>query len=373
MAGIYIHIPFCKQACHYCDFHFSTSQKLYDKVLEALIVEIESRKKELTDEVSTIYFGGGTPSILKVRDLERIIQTVRTHYNCAPHMELTLECNPDDVNEQVLRDWLRVGVNRLSLGIQSFDDEVLAWMNRAHDARLSVEAFELARSVGFDNISCDLIYGIPNKDESYWKTQLSKMLALKPEHLSCYCLTVEPKTVLDHQLKKGQFSLPDQERTGDEFLVMRDLLKQSGYQQYEVSNFSLPGKESKHNSSYWKSHMYLGFGPSAHSFNGKQRRWNMANNARYVNAIESGEAYWELETLSLNEQYNEYVMTGLRTIWGVDLNRVAAFGANYLAHLEKELTAYTAYFSRTQDNIIQLNEAGLLIADKVASDLFIVD
>ncbi len=373
MAGIYVHIPFCKQACHYCDFHFSTSKNLYHDLLEALLKEIVSRANELTEPISTIYFGGGTPSILETQDLGNIIQTIKSYYACESHIELTLECNPDDVSEQTLSAWRHAGVNRLSLGIQSFDDAVLSWMNRAHNANIGVEAFELARAAGFDNISCDLIYGIPDKDQSYWQDQLEQMLALKPEHLSCYCLTIEPKTALNHQLKQGLFSLPDQEHTGDEFLIMRDHLKQAGYEQYEVSNFALPEKASQHNSSYWKSHLYLGFGPSAHSFNGKTRRWNVSNNARYIKAIVNGDMYWDTEDLSLNEQYNEYVMTGLRTIWGVNTQRISDFGDRFSEHFEREISNYKKYLVQKEDNVVRLNESGLLIADKIASDLFIVD
>jgi oxygen-independent coproporphyrinogen-3 oxidase len=372
MAGIYIHIPFCKQACHYCDFHFSTSTKLYDDLIAALIEEIISRKNELNDPVLTIYFGGGTPSVLKVDDLVRIISCVKDNYTCDSDLELTFECNPDDVSLDALNAWRDAGINRLSLGIQSFDDDVLKWMNRAHNASMGTQAFKLARQAGFDNISCDLIYGIPDKDEDYWTDQLSAMMSLKPEHLSCYCLTVESKTVLDHQLKKGLFSLPSQENTGDQFLRMRQVLKQNNYTQYEVSNFCLPGKLSKHNSSYWKNALYLGFGPSAHSFNGSVRRWNVSHNVKYVNSIKNKTRFYDQEALSLHEQYNEYVMTGLRTVWGVDLEKIGTFGNEILIHFNQEIAAYADYFETNNNSIISLNEAGLLIADKIASDLFIV-
>lgn len=372
MAGIYIHIPFCKQACTYCDFHFSTNLERKRDLVSAIQSELIQRQVEINKPIETIYFGGGTPSLLSFQELQAIFETINTNYHLSNDLEVTMECNPDDIQRESLTEWQSVGINRLSLGVQSFDDEILVWMNRAHDSNAIIPAMELARNVGFDNITVDLIYGIPNKSLEYWHEQLQKIINLKPDHISAYCLTVEEKTVLHHQVSKNQVVMPGNEEVEEQFKLLISKLKEAGINQYEVSNFALPGKESKHNSAYWQNKSYLGVGPSAHSFNVKIRRWNISNNNQYIKLVGNGAQYWEEETLSENDKYNELLLTGLRTIWGVSIDDIAILGAHYLSRFQEDKRRYDNFFER-QGRRWRLNQHGLLLADKIASDLFIVD
>ncbi|MEO8584409.1 MAG: radical SAM family heme chaperone HemW, partial [Flavitalea sp.] len=342
MCGIYLHIPFCKQACHYCNFHFSTSLKLQNDFLEALLKETELRKDYTEGEsVTSIYFGGGTPSLLRSGDLELIISTLKKTYPVSPYAEVTLEANPDDITSEALRSWKQIGINRLSIGIQSFFEEDLRWMNRAHSASQAAVCIPLAREAGFTNVTIDLIYGGPTLSDEKWKQNLSTAVSFRVPHLSCYALTVESKTPLDSMIKKKvvqNVSADDQAR---QFQIMLSFLEENGYEQYEISNFSLPGKRSIHNSSYWSSAKYIGFGPSAHSYNGISRQWNVANNALYIQSLKNNSLQFEQEMLTSEQRFNEYIMTSLRTMEGADLLFIQnAFGKEYSEQLKKNAVRF---------------------------------
>ncbi len=319
LAGIYIHIPFCKQACHYCDFHFNTSQKFKEPLLEGLRTELMMQKNYLPDEsISTIYLGGGTPSLLTPAEIEGILSTIVKFYQVAKPLEITLEANPDDLTYNYLEELYEVGVNRLSIGIQSFQEPVLHWMNRAHDREQAVKSVEISRSAGFDNINIDLIYGIPLSEHNL-QSDLLEAVELRPEHISAYNLTIEPGTVFGHQLKKGSFQEISEEEAADCFQLTMTILRANGYLHYEISNFSLPGKESHHNTGYWDGNLYLGIGPSAHSFDGKNRQYNISSNGRYLQEIKAGVIPYTLEELTLEQRINELIMLGLRNWKGVNL------------------------------------------------------
>jgi len=336
MAGIYIHIPFCKQACHYCDFHFSTSLKKKEEMLAAIHRELFLRKDELAGEsIETIYFGGGTPSILAVDEINTLIDTVYQQYTVVEQPEITLEANPDDLDSATMQRLAQSKVNRLSIGIQSFGEEDLKMMNRAHNAQEAISCLQEAVQY-FDNISIDLIYGIPNLSNERWIANIQRILDLGIPHISCYALTVEERTALNKLIQKGVIPSPKEEVAHAHFMLLIEKLRANGYIHYELSNFAKPGYYSKNNSAYWLGKKYLGIGPSAHSFDGRYRSWNISNNPLYIKAIEAGELPSEIEELSVFDRYNEYVMTGLRTIWGVDLTRVSnEFGAEFYNYLFK--------------------------------------
>ena len=372
MSGIYIHIPFCKQACFYCDFHFSTSLKKKDELIQSILIEIELRKNELNDEVvETIYFGGGTPSLLNQSDVEAMIQTIYKHYKVGSNPEITLEANPDDINGEKLKEMSSSGINRLSIGIQSFFEEDLKLMNRAHNAQESKACLEMATQY-FENISLDLIYGIPGSSNLQWRENIQTALSYNIPHLSCYALTVEPGTALESFIKKGIMEEVDDLQAQEQFLILIDELTQHDYIHYELSNFAKKGFYSKNNSSYWQGKTYLGIGPSAHSFDGKQRSWNVKNNSKYIKALTQNQIRIEKEILSITDQYNEYIMTGLRTIWGVSLKKVEQnFGKHYLKYLnqqaEKHILEHLLYID---DGILRTTRKGKFFSDGIASDLF---
>lgn len=373
MAGIYIHVPFCKQACHYCNFHFSTSLAMKNDFTAALLKEISLRPDYLQGEtVETIYFGGGTPSLLSDGEMLAILQAIHRHFNVAATAEVTLEANPDDVDPEALARWKMAGVNRLSLGVQSFFAEDLLWMNRAHNEIQAERAVLDAQSMGLDNISIDLIYGLPGLTDDRWKMNISRATSLQVPHLSCYALTVEPKTPLFKKIRLG--AMPDivQEDQARQFLHGIQWLEDSGYEQYEISNFARPGKRSRHNSAYWQSKKYLGLGPSAHSFNGSTRQWNIANNAKYIQSLGQGELNFESETLSATDRFNEYIMTSLRTIEGLDLQQVATgFGIEKKDMLEKKAARYIqADQMILADEKLILTRKGKLFADGIAAGMF---
>ncbi len=334
MSGIYIHIPFCKQACHYCDFHFSTSMKKKDDLVNALTKELELRKDEFKNTtVETIYFGGGTPSLLTNDELQFIIDAVYKNYEVSEDPEITLEANPDDLSKDRIIALSKSRINRLSIGIQSFFEADLKLMNRAHNAEEAKSCLEEATK-HFDNISLDLIYGVPGASNEQWLANIEMALSFNVPHISSYALTVEPKTALASFIKKGIIDNVDDEQAHDQFHILKDKLEAEGFVHYELSNFGKDGYFSKNNSAYWQGKSYLGIGPSAHSFNGKQRGWNVKNNSKYIKSIEDGQLPIEIETLTKTDQYNEYVMTGLRTIWGVSFHKVEAdFGADYKDYL----------------------------------------
>lgn len=334
MSGIYIHIPFCKQACTYCDFHFSTSLQQKDELVEALCKEMAKRREFLRTPPETLYFGGGSPSILDEKDLKKIFKALNRNFDLGHLQEVTLESNPDDHSPERLKLWQSVGINRLSIGIQSFADRDLRMMNRAHNSLQALSCVKEARDAGFDSLSIDLIYGIPGQSMNEWQENLDIALSLGTDHISAYCLTVEEKTALNHQVKKGLVSEKPEEDIEAEYHYMHALLELEGYVHYEISNFAKVGKEARHNSSYWSGKPYLGLGPSAHSFDGEEiRSWNVSNNAAYIKAIKKGEAFYESEELTKKDRANEIIMTGLRTRQGIDKNQLPGWTEKFQENL----------------------------------------
>lgn len=343
-------------------------------MIHAICTELINRSSEVgTAKIETIYFGGGTPSLLSKKQLEQIFESIYKHYEVTQNAEVTLECNPDDLNPQLLIDLKQAGVNRLSIGIQSFDGEVLQLMNRAHNAEEALNCIGLAKNAGFDNLTIDLIYGIPGKGMEYWKSQLNKYIELDIPHLSAYCLTVEPKTVFSKWKKTGQIKLPSDEQAHEQFNYMTTRLNEVGYEQYEISNFSKEGFISKHNSAYWLGKMYLGIGPSAHSYNGHQRRWNVANNPQYIKGVNKGSDFFETEELSTTDQFNDYILTRLRTRWGINLEDLNELGKELnLSDFNKALEKHLKQGNLIEKNqLIRLSKQGMFIADHISADLFV--
>lgn len=376
MAGIYLHIPFCKQACHYCDFHFSTQVKSMPDLLHAMHRELQSRRNYLEGEtVETIYFGGGTPSLLATDDLKRLIDAIHGYFPVASNAEITLEANPDDLSYHKIIELARTPVNRLSIGIQSFRDQDLQWMNRAHSSSQADFSVKCAQDRGFENITIDLIYSIPGLSDRDWMENIRKAVDLQIQHISAYSLTIEPQTAFGRQLAKQELQPVDDETGSKEFITLVQELARSGFQQYEVSNFCKPGMESKHNSAYWLGQKYLGIGPSAHSFNGTSRQWNVSNNPRYAKGWMTGVPELETEMLDDRTRINEYLMTRLRTTWGVDLEFLQNTYGIDLWQLEKsrfeELIGDG--LMHKDNHIITLTTQGLLRADRIASELFILE
>jgi oxygen-independent coproporphyrinogen-3 oxidase len=372
MSGIYIHIPFCKQACHYCDFHFSTSLNKKGDLVKALAKELELRKDEFKNQqVETIYFGGGTPSLLANDELEFLISEVYKNFKVVTNPEITLEANPDDLTHQKLEDYAASQINRLSIGIQSFYEEDLKLMNRAHNAKEAEECLQEATK-HFDNISIDLIYGIPGLSSERWIQNIETALSFNIPHISSYALTVEPKTALDTFIQKGIIKNVDDDLAQEQFHILIEKLEEAGFIHYELSNFGKPDYFSKNNSAYWQGKTYLGIGPSAHSFNGKERGWNVRNNSKYIKSLEQNILPIETETLSITDKYNEYVMTGLRTVWGVSLDKVELdFGLNYKKYLleqsQKHINEHLLYLD---DGKLRVTKKGKFLSDGIASDLF---
>ena len=372
MAGIYLHIPFCKQACNYCDFHFSTSLKYKDRLVDAMLHELRTQVAYIEGQtVETIYIGGGTPSLLSEKELDLIFNAIYSNYTITSKPEITLEANPDDLNLSKIKELGHSPINRLSIGVQSFFDRDLQFMNRAHSSYEAERAICSAQDVGIENISIDLIYGIPGLTHHDWKENLRKAFALDVPHLSSYALTVEKKTALEHAIRNGKVQALDDVQAAEQFEILLAETKANDYEQYELSNFCKDKKYSKHNSSYWTSENYLGIGPSAHSFNGYSRRWNVSSNGQYMKTISSGVDSFEEEVIGDNEQYNEYIMTGLRTIWGCDLKKVQAIGEKYFNHLLKESESYIEEGKLVIDSdIIRATDKGKFLLDKISSDLF---
>ncbi len=376
LAGIYIHIPFCKKACVYCDFHFSTSMKNKTELIHCINKELEVKKEYLnTNSIQTIYFGGGTPSVLNTAELTSILETIQREYCVDKDAEITLEANPDDLTREKLISIKESGVNRLSVGIQSFVARDLAFMNRSHTILQATNAIKNAKEIGFDNITIDLIYGIPNLTELEWKRNIKKALQLDVNHISAYCLTSEERTAMHHDISEGKYQLPHEDITTQQFTTLVDTLAEHGYEQYEISNFSKKGHTSKHNSSYWKQKHFLGVGPSAHSFNGKTRRWNVSNNARYIKGANENKWIFEEETLDDQTRYNEYIMTSLRTSWGIDRGYLKDnFNSQFVTHFIKESKRFIIDNSLIQKGEnFTLSQSGKLLADRIASELFWVD
>ncbi|UUV21884.1 radical SAM family heme chaperone HemW [Paenimyroides aestuarii] len=371
MAGIYIHIPFCKQACHYCDFHFSTSMKKKEEMIAALHRELFLRRNEITEPVETIYFGGGTPSVLSNNEINLLVDAIYQLFDVVQKPEITLEANPDDLTADRIKELALSKINRLSIGIQSFFDEDLKMMNRAHNADEAWNSLQEAKKY-FDNISIDLIYGIPEMTVDRWQQNVQKALDLNIPHISSYALTVEPKTALATLIKNGKIPMPDDGVAHEHFLLLIEMLEKSGFIHYELSNFGKPDYFSKNNSAYWLGKNYLGIGPSAHSFNGENRSWNIANNSLYINAIQQDKLPSEEEVLSKNDRYNEYIMTGLRTVWGVSLEKIKSdFGQYYLDYLLKNTEIFLINEQLIiENNILKTTLKGKFFCDGIASELF---
>jgi oxygen-independent coproporphyrinogen III oxidase len=368
LAGIYIHIPFCRQACHYCNFHFATSLRYKNELITALLKEIEIRRGYLDAEpVETIYFGGGTPSLVDVADIHSLVKQLRRTFTIAANAEYTLEANPDDITIEKLEAWKEAGINRLSIGVQSFHEEDLVWMNRAHNAEQARQALIMAKEY-FNNITIDLIYGTPGLTDEKWKANVETAIALGVPHLSCYALTVEPKTPLHKMIGLHQSKDIDPDIQSAQFLLLMDWMKNAGYEHYEISNFALPGWRSRHNSSYWQGKRYLGLGPSAHSFNGISRQWNIANNNIYIESLLKGILPYEKEELTPVQQHNEYIMTALRTMEGLDLGK---FAPGERQALEQAASKYIGSGHLIlQEDHLKLSNEGKLLADGIAASLF---
>ncbi|WP_081980924.1 radical SAM family heme chaperone HemW [Cellulophaga sp. Hel_I_12] len=373
--GIYIHIPFCKQACHYCDFHFSTNLEKKEVMILALQKELELRKNEFEHTpVATIYFGGGTPSVLNIEEIEAIIAAVYANHKVIEQPEITIEANPDDLSEAKILELAKSPVNRLSIGIQSFFDEDLKLMNRAHNSKEAEASLRLATQY-FDNISIDLIYGMPDMSAERWEENIDKALSFKIPHISSYALTVEPKTALASFIKKGLITPVDDEVAQEHFNILLEKMEANGFVNYETSNFGKPNYFSKNNTAYWLGKKYIGIGPSAHSYDGIRRSWNINNNAKYVKALHNLELPMEEETLSKTDRYNEYVMTGLRTIWGVSLERVQnEFGKNYYEYLLQQSENYIQeHLLVLENNTLMTTKKGKFLADGIAANLFMIN
>ena len=368
MAGIYIHIPFCRQACHYCNFHFSTSLRYKNELLAALLKETELQKDYLEGEmVETIYFGGGTPSLLEISDLRLQIEKIKQTSSISKDAEITLETNPDDITEEKLVDWKEVGINRLSIGVQSFFEEDLKWMNRAHNAQQAKDNLDLAIK-HFNNITIDLIYGHPLLLDEKWKQNVEIVTSLNIPHLSCYALTVEPKTPLYKMIRENKKEDINSSKQSEQFLLLMAWLKEAGYEHYEISNFAKPGFRSRHNSAYWQGEKYLGLGPSAHSFNGISRQWNVSNNNIYIDSLTKNIIPFEKENLTPLQQLNEYIMTSLRTLEGLDLKKIPKTESFKLQAASKKFID-SGKIIRVREKLI-LTQKGKLFADGIAADLF---
>jgi oxygen-independent coproporphyrinogen III oxidase len=374
MAGIYIHIPFCRKACHYCNFHFSTNTRTTDEFVTALLQEISLQKNYLPGQVvETVYFGGGTPSLLTLPQLETILQALQQHFNIAEGVEITLEANPDDITPDKAAGWQQAGVNRLSIGIQSFFETHLQWMNRAHTAQQAVDAIGIVKVAGIHNLTIDLIYGTPGLSDEQWEQNIETAAQQGIQHLSCYALTVEPGTALEKMIDGRKKEAVDTELAARHFEILMRKAATMGFEHYEISNFAKPGFRSRHNSAYWQGAHYLGLGPSAHSFNGTSRQWNVANNALYTAALQKTELPFEIEVLTPAQQQNEYLMTALRTREGIHLPTLAQrFGAPAAQRVQQAGATYVQGDKAVLENdSFRLTDAGKLFADGIAAALFV--
>ena len=374
MAGIYIHIPFCRQACTYCNFHFSTSLALKKDLLDAISREILLTSSLTTGEIiETIYFGGGTPSLLSASELATILHSVKNKFTVDKAAEITLEANPDDINKSILQNWLSLGINRLSLGVQSFSEKELKWMNRAHNATQSLQSIDDIIEAGFTNFSVDLIYGSPLLSNDELVKNANIIFNKNIPHISCYALTVEPKTALNKMIEQHKTAPINPEQQAEQFQLLLTLTEQAGYEQYEISNFAKPGYRSRHNSSYWQGKPYYGLGPAAHSFDGKNIRcWNIANNALYIKSLQNNIIPFEQEVLTKTQQLNEYIMTSLRTIEGLNTAIVnKKFGADEAKRILEQSQKYLRQnLMKAENGFIILTKEGKFLADGIAADLF---
>jgi oxygen-independent coproporphyrinogen III oxidase len=375
MAGIYLHIPFCKQACHYCNFHFSTSQQYRQQVVEAMVTEIELRKDYLgKEQLASVYFGGGTPSLLTQQQLDVLFNTLHKHFSISADAEITFEANPDDLNAVHIEALKQTPINRFSIGVQSFFDEELVWMNRAHRAKDAIGAVQRVQDAGFNNITIDLIYGSPTLSHEKWQANLQQAIDLNLQHISSYCLTVEPQTALYQFISQKKYPVLNEEQAEKQFEILVNTLEANGFEQYEISNFARNNRYAIHNTNYWKNQLYLGIGPSAHSFNQHSRSWNVAHNLKYIKGMKLGIPEMETEELSIENRVNEYIMTSLRTIWGFDRNWFEqAFGPAMRKNVE------FAFEEKVKAGLIEstashykLKRTSRILADGIASDLFLL-
>ena len=375
MSGIYIHIPFCKKACFYCDFHFSVSFKIKEKIITAICQELIIRKDffDPKETISSIYFGGGTPSVLFIKEIDEILGAVYSHYNVEKNAEITFECNPDDLTQDYLRELKFVGINRLSIGVQSFNDEYLKWMNRSHDASQSKKSIEYGAEAGFNNITLDLIYGLPQLSNKEWSANLNEALSLPVNHLSAYSLTMEENTPYIKLVNQGKYKKPSDDISSSHYQILVQQTTDLGWEHYEVSSFCKPGNYSKHNSSYWSGNKYIGVGPSAHSYDGNSRYWNVSDNKSYLECISTKKRYFESEELTVSNRVNEYLLTGLRTKWGVDLELLSnKYDYNVMSLFEKDIKYWISLnWLEMKDSNMKLTNKGMLFADHISSTLFL--
>ena len=374
MAGIYVHIPFCKQSCYYCNFHFSTSEKKRGEVLNAIENEIAQKARYLNEKISTIYFGGGTPSILDVKQINSIINKIYQEFKVEENVEITLEANPDDLETNKVIDLSKTKINRLSIGVQSFINRELKAMNRAHDSKKAMKSLELSKKY-FDNISIDLIYGVPDSTLETWAYNLEVTMGFDVNHVSTYALTIEPKTALESFVRKLIVDMPKEGLIYKQYNLINEKLEPRGFVNYEVCSFAKENFFSKNNSAYWLRKKYIGIGPSAHSFDGKSRSWNISNNKKYVEHINDGRSYHKREELTTIDQYNEYVMTGFRTIWGVsteflETNFNLKFKDYFIEKIQKHIDQKNIVLN---NNVYTTTKKGRFLADGIASDLFLLN
>ncbi|MFC4213268.1 radical SAM family heme chaperone HemW [Pedobacter lithocola] len=374
MSGIYIHIPFCKKACHYCDFHFSTSLKYADEMVETICKEIKMKKDRISGQVGSIYFGGGTPSILSQSSLQKIFDAINSTFSVDANAEITIETNPDDLTAQKLKELKQMPVNRFSVGVQSFFNEDLIWMNRAHNADEAENCIKRSQDAGFENLTLDLIYGYPLLTDAKWLSNINKAIELEVPHISAYALTVEPRTALAHAIKTKKQSPVSDSQSAGQFVILMDKLLEEGFEHYEISNFAKPNFYAVHNTNYWKGVNYIGIGPSAHGFDGQNRYMNPADNSLYMKQLERNKLPELVEELSLNDQFNEYIMTSLRTMWGTDLEKIKSdFGKDFYEETKHNLRSFEDKDWLILDGEkIKLSQNGKLFADHIASELFIV-
>ncbi len=379
---LYIHIPFCRQACYYCDFHFSTNLSAKKDMSEAIALEIGLRAGYLSSQtLDTIYFGGGTPSLLEPEEIASIFKAIESAFEIGANPEITLEANPDDISTAHLKSWKSFGINRLSIGVQTFDSQHLNYLNRIHTAHEAEKSIKMAQDHGFENLSLDLIYGIHEEKNiqdiperhDVWRKDLQKIISFQTPHISSYCLTIEEKTVFGKWQKSSKIPAVDDEFASEQFRILTQTLSENGYQHYEISNFACNGQYSRHNTSYWQGHEYLGVGPAAHSFNGTSRQYNVSNNGLYLKGLQNGKIPFEIEHLSPADQVNDYILTGLRTIWGINLNEIEkkAGGEDLLEFYSVKDKYLDSGHLILEDRTLKLTAEGLLFADGIASELFI--
>ena len=374
MLGIYIHIPFCKKSCHYCNFHFSTSLKNKEDMIKAINKEIYQKAILNNDKVSTIYFGGGTPSILDVKEINLIIENIYKNFNVGKNIEITIEANPDDLSKHKLNDLSKTKINRISIGVQSFIDKELKIMNRVHDSKKAIKSIEMAKKY-FNNISVDLLYGVPDSSIKSWNYNLDTISSFNINHISAYALTVEPKTALESFINKSILSMPDEDLVYSQYKLINEKLSSKNFINYEVCSFAQKDFFSKNNSAYWLRKKYIGIGPSAHSFDGESRSWNISNNKKYIDQIRDGDNYYKKENLTKVDQYNEYIMTGLRTIWGVSVKHIESnFDVRFKNYFLKKIKSHIAKKNvYKEDDLYLTTQSGRFLADGIASDLFLVN